>query len=181
MNLRKHGKRAWGSNALLLGALVAGFATQGLSAQEASDPSLHTRSAARPDSTPVPVVATGHSDLPPEAEGEYPWDKLGGEIEVYFEGGKLHGYMTDHLDPDQHASPATLDFATTHTDGHAISFTTRTVHDLSFSFSGHLERGMVQSPQQPGFYVLTGTLTQHGGQAGEVTRTVSLKREPGTP
>ena len=144
-------------------------------------PGLHKRSAEQPDAAPQPVVATGHSSLPPEAEGQYPWDKLGGEIELYFEDGKLHGYMTSHMDPNPHVAPVTLDFATTHTDGHAVEWTTRAVHGVSYSFSGHLERGVATSASLPGYYVLTGTLTQHGGEAGDFARTVSLKREPGTP
>ncbi len=150
-------------------------------AAQNGDPALHKRSAREPDAVPQPVVATGHTSLPPEAEGEYPWNKGGGEINVYFEDGKLHGYLTDPMDPDPHAAPATLDFATTHVDGHAVEWTTRAVHGVSFSFTGHLERGLAASPSLPGYYLLTGTLTEHGGQGGDVARTVSLKREPGTP
>lgn len=150
-----------------------------------ADPALHRRSAAQPDGVPQPVIATGRTSLPPEAEGEYPWNKSGGEIDVYFEDGRLHGYMTDHPDPDPHAAPVTLDFAVTHVDGAAVEWTTRAVHGVSYSFAGHLERGLAGSPSLPGYYLLTGTLTEHDGQAGgangDRARTVSLKREPGTP
>ncbi len=143
------------------------------------DPGLHKRSAAQPDGTPTPVVATGHTDLPPEAEGEYPWDKQGGKIEIYFDGGKLNGYMTEHLDPDPHTGPVTYDFVKTHVDGHLVEWTTRAVHGTAYSFSGHLERGLAPTPMQPGYYLLTGTLTAHGGDLDGVARTVSMKRDPG--
>lgn len=147
----------------------------------AQNPELHKRSTAQPDATPTPTLATGHTDLPPEAEGDYPWDKLGGVIDLYFEDGKLHGYMTEHMDPDRHAAPATYDFATTHVDGHAVEWTTRVVHSTSYSFNGHLERGLVASPSLPGYYLLTGTLTEHSGSADSLARTVNLKRQPAEP
>ncbi len=150
-----------------------------------SGPALHKRTAAQPDGAPEPVTATGHSNLPPEAEGAYPLsesgDKLGNAIELYFDGGRLQGYMTEHLDPDPHAAPVTFDFAKTHVDGHLVEFATQVVHGTSYSFSGHLERGVAASASLPGYYRLTGTLTQHGGDADGLKRTISLKREPGTP
>ena len=202
MSLRRRGRRAlargadWRSLAagllaarlLAAGCVVVGGhpsrawagQQQGEAAQSQDDPALHQRTAAQPDAQPHPVAATGHSDLPPEAQGTYPWDKLGGQIELYFEDGKLHGYMTDHMDPDPHVAPVTFDFATTHVDGHAVKFRTRVVHGIFYSFSGHLERGLAANAALSGYYLLTGTLTQHGGDADGLVRTVSLKREPGT-
>ncbi len=127
------------------------------------------------------MVATGHTSLPPEAEGEYPWDHAGDTVEIYFDGGKLHGYMTEANPNDQHQAPVTYDFATTHADGSAVEWTTRRVHDVWFSFTGHVERGMVASPKQTGYYLLAGTLTEHTGDAQGDSRTVSLKREPSQP
>ena len=188
MSLKRRGRRALArraSLALLLAVACAAPAHSVLSQTPQDGPALHKRSAAQPDAAPQPVVATGHSDLPSEAEGTYPLrdsdDKLGHAIELYFESGRLHGYMTERMNPDLHAAPVTLDFATTHVDGHLVEFATRVVHGTSYSFSGHLERGLVASPSLPGYYRLTGTLTEHGGDADGLARTVSLKREPGTP
>ncbi|RRA47946.1 hypothetical protein D1Y84_06235 [Acidipila sp. EB88] len=137
------------------------------------------RSAGTPEPQPAPLKATGHIALPPEAQGDYPWDKQGSVIDLFFEDGKLHGYMTDHLDPDPQVAPAVYDFATSHADVHAVAWTTRVVHGTWYSFSGHLERGLVESPTLPGYYLLTGTLTTHDGEGAAIDRTVSLKREPG--
>ena len=167
---------------VLLLAALAGlppFAQNSPAQDQPAQPSLHRRTAAQPDA--APTAATGHTDLPPAAEGEYPWNKLGGVITLYFEGGKLQGYMTDPLDPNPNAAAPTLNLATTHADGHAIEWTTEQVHGRSFSFRGRLERGAAGSPTLPGYYLLTGTLTQRGGQAGDAVRTVSLKRAPATP
>ncbi len=153
-------------------------------APEQGSPALHKRSAAQSDSTPPPVQATGRTSLPPEAEGLYPLsesgDKLGNAIELDFERGKLQGYMTQRMDPNPHTAAVTFDFATTHADGHAVEFATRVVHGTWYSFSGHLERGQAASPSLAGYYLLTGTLTRHSGDAGGFVRTVSLKREPGS-
>jgi hypothetical protein len=168
--------------ALLLLRLPCGALAQ-QQATAPDTPSLHQRSKAAPEGTPPPpVVASGHSNLPPAAEGEYPWNKAGDTMELYFENGRLNGYMSESADPNnQHAAPLTYDFATTHADGSAVEFTTRVIHTVWYSFEGHLERGLVGSPMLPGYYLLDGTLTQHGGDADGYQRVVSLKREPGQP
>ena len=150
----------------------------------AAEPALHTRSSRSPDATPPATAATGHTDLPPEAEGRYRWGRGGSafdEVEVYVEDGKLQGYMLEHMDPNPHASPTVFPFATTHADGHAIAWTTREVHGTIYSFTGHVERGLAASGRLPGYYLMTGTLTEHGGDADGLTSTVSLKREPAAP
>ncbi len=185
MSLQGRGRRVRASRRSFAGlALVSGmlgspaFAiTQG----QMAAPALHTRSAGEPDAASEAVDATGHTDLPPAAEGQYPWDKIGGIITLYFEDGKLHGYMTDPLSPDPHVAAPTLMFATTRVDGSALAWTTRQIHGRSFSFKGHLQRGPSTAPTLPGYYLLTGTLTQHGGQAGDVATPVSLKRNPAQP
>ena len=179
----------------LFAFVTASAAFGGLVAHAQDTPELHTRPAhaaghggdqdadqdGKQGTPPPAVVATGHSDLPPQAEGEYPWDKHGGLIEIYFEQGQLHGYMTQHLDPDQRTAPVTFNFATTHVDGHAVEWTTRQVHNTSYSFQGHLERGVVASPAAAGYYLLTGTLTQHGGDADGLAQVVRYKRMPAAP
>ena len=180
MSLRQRGKRA-SSKARAAGVGLLLTASLPALAARQDAPALHTRTAQRPDAVPAATIATGRTDLPDTAEGEYPWGRLGEEIELFFEGGRLHGYMTQRLDPtNDQSAPVTFDFATTHVDGDAVEWTTRPVHGTSYSFAGHLERGLVASPSLPGFYLLTGTLTTHGGEMDGVARVVRLKREPGT-
>ncbi len=142
-------------------------------------PALHQRTAAQPDAVPIPTVATGHTDLGPDAEGQYPWNKRAGTITVYFEDGQLHGYMSDHPDPDPHAAPVTLPFATTRSNGSALQWTTRTVHGVSYSFTGHLERSTAEKRNEPGPWLLLGSLTTHGGEADGMVTPLRSKREPG--
>ncbi len=172
---------------LLAGSVAAAGSAAGPPGftQNSADPGLHKRSTQSPDATPEPVLATGHTDLPPEAEGRYRWGRSNSravdEIEIYFEESKLQGYIVERMDSNPHASPVNFSFATTHIDGHAVKWTTRQVHGTWYSFTGHLERGTVASPTLPGYYLLTGTLTEHGGDADGIASVVSLKREPGAP
>lgn len=198
MSLRLRGRRAWASRAggvvvLACGGVacigmisslpcvcVAQSAQQADGVAPAADvPVLRQRAgadAAKLRGERVELVATGHTSLPAEAEGEYPYDHAGDTVEIYFDGGLLHGYMTQADPNSQHAAPVTYDFATTHADGSAVEWTTRRVHDRWFSFAGHVERGTVASAGQAGYYLLTGTLTEHTGKTEGDARTVSLKR-----
>ena len=183
-SLRKHGRRAPGSS-LCLGttAFTAALllATVALPAGSQGTPALRKRPpGGEMNGSSIPVAATGHTDLPPEAEGRYAWGGNRSEIELYFEQGKLFGYMLQHLDPDPHASAVTFDFTSTHIDGHRLEWATRQVHGVAYSFIGRLERGAAPGTSVAGYYLLIGTITQHGGGADGLTSAVSLKREPGS-
>ncbi len=125
-----------------------------LAAALLQEPALHTRPSVPEDE--VPIRADGHTELPPEAEGTYPWNKRGGRIVLYFEEGTLRGYMAE-LDG---AAAVTLPFTATHIQGEALSFTTRKVHGHSYGFTGRLRQEL--TPGQPLPYVLTGTLSETG-------------------
>ena len=45
-------------------------------------------------------------------------------------------------------------------EGHNLTFTTREVHGVSFSFKGKLARGDAQKPGEEGYWVIKGTLTE---------------------
>jgi hypothetical protein len=148
-------------------------------APRAQTPTLHTRLAHPAE--PAQTAATGQTDMPPAAEGEYPWGKPGEEIELYFEHGRLQGYMTQRADAaNDRSAPVTFDFATTHASGHTLAWTTRVVHGVAYSFAGSLDRGSTSSPRAPGLYILIGTLTTHGGPLDGTQRLLRLKREPGS-
>ena len=162
--------------------LTASFAVAQATPPKSDVPSLRHRSSGNPDGAPAQTIATGHTDLSSDAEGAYPWKSRrgNGQIELYFEDGTLQGYMTEPLDAHSpNASPLTFDFVATHIEGNALTFETRRLHGAWYTFSGHLERGLVASPSQSGYYLLTGTLTEHGNADGDVGHIVSLPREPG--
>lgn len=164
---------------LLGGSLLSGAVALCGAACLAQQVGLHRRSDKTADNPEVPLVATGHVQLPIGAEGEYRWGKLGEEVELYFEEGRVHGYLTERSNSsDDRSAPLTFDFARSHADGHAISWSTRQVHGTWWSFDGRVERGDAAISAEAGFYLLLGTLTKHGPGAAEDSRTVSLAHEP---
>ena len=134
-------------------------------------PTLHQRADAQPELGLEAVEATGHTDLPPEAEGVYPWNEHGGRITLFFEQATLRGYMSEVED----GAAVTLPFATTHAEGANVSWTTRMVHGRVYSFAGKLVRGPAAAPSLPGYYLLVGTLTRSQGKP----MLLRAERQPG--
>ena len=56
-------------------------------------------------------------------------------------------------------------------NGGELTFNTQTVHGVWFEFRGQLARGAVRTPEEEGYYVLRGTLTQHIEDAEHHTTT----------
>ena len=142
--------------------------------------------------------ASGHTGgpargaLPLAAEGEYRWGESGEVINLYVEGGELHGYMTRRSDRRNAGSaPMTFHFAQASTTGDQLSFATSHIHGDWYSFTGHVVRGTAATPREDGYYLLVGTLQIHldapgadsapetdstqAPAAGTIARPVSLK------
>ncbi len=149
--------------------MIALFLACALAAQDT--PTLHQRANAPPELGLEAVEATGHTDLPPEAEGVYPWNGHGGRITLFFEQNTLRGYISEVED----GAAITLPFATTHADGANLSWTTRAVHGRVYSFDGKLVRGATAAPSLPGYYLLMGTLTRTPGKP----MPLHAERQPG--
>ena len=67
-------------------------------------------------------------------------------------------------------------------DGNQLTFTTDTVHGVSYEFHGAVERGEGKNPGDEAYYVLKGTLIENSMDAGKKTsshsRQVALKMFP---
>ena len=67
-------------------------------------------------------------------------------------------------------------------EGDNIHFVSKVVHDISFEFSGRVERGRVKSRAEEGYFIITGTLTQNnivdGKTASSKSRELSMKMFP---
>ena len=64
-------------------------------------------------------------------------------------------------------------------DGNKISFTTETVHGVSYTFEGTFLRGPGKRPEDEGYYLLQGQLTHNGPDAQKKTTTnVQFKSFP---
>jgi hypothetical protein len=110
---------------------------------------------------PMDTRSSGRTLLPPEASGEY---ALGtGEIvEVELQPDHLTGYITRLGDRESdEGTPLTFFFATSRLAGQQLSFTTRQVHGVWFSFEGTIVRGNAPSRNQQGYYLLQGRLVLH--------------------
>ena len=60
-------------------------------------------------------------------------------------------------------------------DGNKISFTTETVHGVSYTFEGAFLRGPGKRLEDEGYYFLQGVLTRNGADAQKKTSSESTK------
>lgn len=134
-------------------------------------PVLHSRRENPPETRARATRAI--STIPADASGEYELDGKGSVIQITIEHGRLTGYVTKM----DHQTALTLFFDRTTVDGNRLSFTTKTVHGLHYSFKGTIVRGNAQSRALNGFYRLAGDLTAHYSSGNQVEQ-VSLKSTP---
>lgn len=154
---------------VLIGALLV---TAAAFAQ--TTPTLHSRNERRQTpQTPQAQEAKGISTLPEEASGEYVLDGHGSVVQITIEHGRLSGYVTKM----EGRTALTLFFDRSAVNGNRVSFTTKTVHGLWYSFRGRVVRGEAAQPSASGFYRLTGELKTGRGGTSETER-VNLKSTP---
>lgn len=135
-------------------------------------PALHSRSHNEQQEAPT-QAAKGVSTLPDNASGEFTLDSHGSVVQITIEHGRLTGYVT--LMQDNTA--LTLFFNKTSINGRRVTFSTRAVHGLSYSFAGELTRGDAEAPALPGYYRLAGKLITNRDGTPE-TKWVKLKSTP---
>ena len=130
------------------------------------------------------VFVPGRTNLPQEASGAYALSPNPAEvIEIILNGDgdsfRLQGYLTRMGDGESdQGAPLSFFFARTTVSPAEITFITRQVHGIWWSFSGTIERGRVQSSAQKGYYFLNGTLTEHFDSGQPAPRRVSLPLLP---
>jgi hypothetical protein len=129
---------------------------------KAPEPVLHRRSYNQvDDELDIGTRSTGRTILPPEASGEYTLGS-GEMIDVELQPDQLSGYITRFGDRESdEGTPLTFFFATSRLAGQRLSFTTRQVHGLWFSFDGTIVRGTARTRDQQGYYLLQGQLILH--------------------
>lgn len=134
-------------------------------------PVLRSRgeNAPRPRTRATKAIST----LPAAASGEYEMDGHGSVIQITIEHGRLTGYVTKM----DHETALTLFFDRTTVNGNRLSFATKTVHGLRYSFKGTIVRGDAERVSMDGFYRLVGELTTYLDNGSDTER-VSLKSTP---
>ena len=126
----------------------------------------------------------GESNLPEEASGGYALNPDGNEvIEIILNGGgpetRLQGYITRLGDgPSDQGAPLTFFFSRTTVSGSEITFITRQVHGVWWSFAGSIDRGRAAMSTQKGFYFLNGTLAEHFDNGQHQSQRISLPLLP---
>jgi hypothetical protein len=130
------------------------------------------------------IFRPGRSDLPNEASGSYALSPNPAEmIEIILNGDgdsvRLQGYLTRIGDGvSDRGAPLTYFFARTTVSPTQITFITRQVHGVWWSFAGTIERGSAQVSTQKGYYFLNGTLTEHFDYGQSAPQRVSLPLLP---
>jgi hypothetical protein len=117
--------------------------------------------------------AKGVSTVPDTALGEYALDEDGSVVQITIERNRLSGYVTEM----EHGTALTSMFDSTTVDGNRLSFTTKPVHGVRYSFAGTIVRGDATDRSQSGFYRLVGDWTTYH-DAERTTKRVSLKSTP---
>ena len=156
-------------------------------AQTATEPALHHRMPGSDSGNGGTVQPGGRggkqrgtSTLPASAQGEYMLDETGSVVQITIENGILDGYISKLT--DQQTSALTYFFDRTTIDGDRLTFTTKQVHGIWYSFDGAIVRTDVPSKQETGFYRLKGTWVIHdeATKTGS-TSTVSFRSTPRGP
>jgi len=113
----------------------------------------------------VPLNLWAQTAVPQdEYSGMYTFLKEGEFMQITIEGkGNVTGFISRFGDSGSDQGTF-IDqfFKSGKIDGNKISFTTETVHGVSYTFEGMFLRGSGKSPQDEGYYSLQGLLTRNG-------------------
>jgi hypothetical protein len=130
------------------------------------------------------IFRPGRSNLPNEASGSYALSPNTAEVvEIILNGDgndvRLQGYLTRMGDGvSDRGAPLTYFFARTTVNPAQLTFITRQVHGIWWSFTGTIARGSAQMSTQKGYYFLNGTLTEHFDNGQSAPQRVSLPLLP---
>jgi hypothetical protein len=99
--------------------------------------------------------------------GMYTFLKEGEFLQLSVEGDdRVSGFVSRYADQDSDKGIFVDQFfKTAKLDGNKLTFTTKTVHGVSFDFTGTVERGEGKNPGDEAYYVLKGTLTENSSDA----------------
>jgi len=115
------------------------------------------------------IPVTAQTPAPPtEAEapdysGMYSFVKEGEFMQITLEDkGKVSGFISRYGDSDNNQGTFLDQFIKSgSSNGKQVSFSTESIHGVSYSFAGSFERGPGKKPQDEAYYILRGTLTRN--------------------
>ena len=167
-----HRIRGWLGRTIACGCVYAAFTCGWARAQQGSTPSLHQRSEMNQEQSEAEAnraidAALEPSTLPDDVWGAYQFDHSDNSIELDLDRNKLTGYITQLGDAETDSNtPLTFFFDQSTIDGGEISFQTRVVHGVWYSFRGTIVRGDGKTRADEGYYVLRGVLAVHHPESG---------------
>ncbi len=113
----------------------------------------------------------------PDYSGMYGFLRDGEFVQLSVENnGRVTGFVSRYGDSESDRG-VFLDhfFKEAKLEGNRLTFTTETVHGVSFEFRGTIERGEGKNPGDEAYYVLKGTLIENA--MGKGNKTSSRERE----
>ena len=115
----------------------------------------------------------------PDYSGMYSFLKDGEFIQITIEDkGKVSGFISRYGDTDADKGTFLDQFIKSgEADGDRLSFTTESVHGVSYSFDGSFTRNAAKKPQDEGCYLLRGTLTRNSSADAKNTTAQSRQVE----
>ena len=116
-----------------------------------------------PPQTSTPAKPAG------DYSGMYSFLQDGEFVQITVEdAGRVTGFVSRYGDSESDRG-AFLDqfFKQGKLDGNKLTFTTDPVHGVWYDFKGTVERGEGKTPQDQGYYVVKGTLTEHRTDANK--------------
>ncbi len=136
------------------------------------------------DAKPAPDAAPKASQPSPSPQkeakpysGMYTFLKDGEFVQVTVEDdNSVTGFISRYGEGESDKG-AFLDqfFKSGKLDGNKLTFTTELVHGVGFDFKGTVERGEGKNPEEDGYFVLKGTLTQN---VSDVNKKVTSHSQP---
>jgi len=115
----------------------------------------------------------------PDYSGMYSFQKEGEFMQITLEEkGAVSGFISRYGDSTTDKGTFLDQFIKSGTsNGKQVSFTTESVHGVSYTFEGAFDRGPGKKPEEDGYYILRGTLTRNVTAADKSTSTQSNQVE----
>jgi hypothetical protein len=132
-----------------------------------------------------PSTSGGGYDPATDPSGMYSFLKDGEFLQITLEDGELSGFVSRFGDSESDRGQFIDQFFDKGTlKNDHLTFTTKTVHGVWYSFDGSIAKQPGKQPGQEGYRVIKGTLKQHLSDANKVDRiaerTVEFKSFPET-
>jgi hypothetical protein len=97
-----------------------------------------------------------------DISGSYEFEREDEFIQLNIDHGQLDGYISKLGDEtSDRGTPLTYFFKKAKTQNMHVTFSTRQVHGVWYSFDGVVVRGSAHMREEAGYYVLQGTMTMH--------------------